>query len=259
MIFDFHSHFLPFIDDGPKDMEISLKMLGESMRMGVTDIVSTSHCYAYSSAEAEELLKKRDEAIESVKNAAKERGLSIPNIYKGTEVHLTCDISQMRAVHRLCIEGTNYMLLEMPSSKWNDAVVESVYKLSTIGITPIIAHMERNLIQSEDLLNQLYSLDLLIQINAESFGMASVKKYIDTMMKNKMIHIIGTDMHNLENRKPNIDKAQKYIIKRFGADCWTYLMNNAETVLSGNQLGYRELRSFKKKSMFGQKVTNTVV
>ncbi|MGN0162266.1 MAG: tyrosine-protein phosphatase [Candidatus Ornithomonoglobus sp.] len=247
---DFHSHFLPSIDDGAKNIEMSLKMLEESRKMGVTDIVSTSHCYAYSSDEIETFIEERNAAYKKLIGAAEEKGQELPRIYLGSEVHLTCDISEMRAIHKLCIEGTDYMLLEMPSTPWSDGVIECVYKMSLKGITPIIAHMERNLGQKPELLNQLYNLDILVQINAESFGFGPLKKYIDNMMKSKMIHIIGTDMHNIENRKPNIEKAHKYITKRYGGECWDYLMHNAESVLKENSLPFRNLKSFKKKGLF---------
>lgn len=251
MVIDFHSHFLPSVDDGAKNVEMSLKMLEDSVKMGVTDIVSTSHCYAYSSDEIETFIEDRDAAYKKLAAAAAEKGQELPVIYLGSEVHLTCDISQMRSVHKLCVEGTDYMLLEMPSSPWSDSTIENVYKMSLKGITPIIAHMERNLNQKPELLNQLYSLDILVQINAESFGISFLKKYIDNMMKNKLIHIIGTDMHNVEQRKPNIDKARKYITKRYGGECWDYLMRNAESVLKENSLPFRELKIFKKKALFG--------
>ncbi len=247
---DFHSHFLPSIDDGAKNVETSLKMLEDSVKMGVTDIVSTSHCYAYSSDDIETFTEQRNTAYEKLVSAAGEKGQDLPGIYLGSEVHLTCDISAMRSVHKLCIEDTDYMLLEMPSSPWSDSIVEAVYKISLKGITPIIAHMERNLRQKPELLSQLYNLDILIQINAESFGIGALKKYIDDMMKNKLIHIIGSDMHNTEQRKPNIDRAQKYITKRYGGECWDYLMNNARSVLKENDLPFRALRSFRKKSLF---------
>lgn len=251
MIVDFHSHFLPSIDDGAKDVEMSLRMLEKSMETGVTEIVSTSHCYAYSSDEIEAFLEERDAAFKTLSDAAAEQGRELPEIHLGSEVHMTCDLSKMRAIHKLCIEGTDYILLEMPSSPWSDAVIECVYKMSLKGITPIIAHMERNLRQKPELLNQLYNLDILVQINAESFGFGPLKKYIDNMMKNKLIHIIGSDMHNMENRKPNIDNAHKYITKRYGGECWEYLMNNARSVLKQNSLPFEALKSFKKKTLFG--------
>ena len=40
---DIHSHIIFDVDDGPKSLEESLLLLGESYAQGVTTIVATSH------------------------------------------------------------------------------------------------------------------------------------------------------------------------------------------------------------------------
>ena len=252
MITDFHSHILPSFDDGAADTETAIKMLTLSKSMGVSCVVSTSHCYPCSSEDIDKFLDGRERAYSKLMDAIAASGADVPEIRLGCEVHLTCDLTGFRDVERLCVDGTSYMLLEMPASKWTDNTIDNVYKLSISGIKPIIAHAERNIKQNEDLLNSLYMLDILIQINAGSFGVPTLKKFIDKMMKNKMIHIIGTDMHNLTSRRPVMDNAEKYIKKRFGGECWNYLMRNAGIILEGDELAYRDLRGFSRKSIFSR-------
>ncbi len=248
---DFHSHILPGFDDGAANTDTALKMINMSMDMGVDHIVSTSHCYPYSDRDIAEFLDERAEAFSRLREAAEQSGTRLPEIRLGSEVHLTCDLTRLKFIKSLCVEGTKYMLLEMPSSNWTDNVIDIVYKLTISGVKPIIAHMERNLGQKKELVEALCDLDVLIQINASSFGAPQFKKYIDRMFGQSLIHIIGTDMHNLDTRRPDMNKAEKYIRRRYGDECWSYLMNNAETVLSGRELSYRMLKSFKKKGIFG--------
>ena len=252
MITDFHSHILPSFDDGAADAETAIKMLTLSKSMGVECVVASSHCYPCSSADIDKFLDDRERAYDGLMNAIEISRADVPEIRLGCEVHLTCDLTDFRGIERLCVDGTDYMLLEMPRSKWTDNTIDNVYKLSISGVHPIIAHAERNLKQDNDLLEALYVLDILIQINAGSFGVSSLKKFIDRMMKNKMIHIIGTDMHNLTSRSPVMNNAEKYINKRFGAECWNYLMRNANIILEGEELAYRDLKSFSKKSFFSK-------
>ena len=40
---DFHNHIIPSVDDGAKSMEMSISMLKEAERLGITDVVSTVH------------------------------------------------------------------------------------------------------------------------------------------------------------------------------------------------------------------------
>lgn len=249
---DFHSHILPSFDDGADDESVALKMIETSMKMGVSDIVSTSHCYPLSASDIDEFLEERDKAYERLRTAAETAGIELPRIHLGCEVHLTCDLMNFSNIKKLCIDGTDYMLLEMPSSMWRDSIIDNVYKLTINGIRPIIAHAERNIGQSDELLNNLYSLDVLVQINASSFGIPQLKKFIDKMFASELIHVVGTDMHNMRSRQPNMDRAEKYICKRYGSKCWEYLNNNAAVILSGNELSYHSFKAFKKKSIFAK-------
>lgn len=250
MIIDFHSHIMPSFDDGAKDAAMSIEMLVKSLDQSVDTVVSTSHCYPTSGRDIDNFIDGRRAAYVQLKDAVSERGIRIPEVVAGAEVHLSCDLTRLRGIDRLCIYGTNYMLVEMPSSKWTDETIDRVYKLSISGIKPIIAHIERNLIQDKELLNSLYMLDVLFQVNTESFCMPVFRKFIKKMMKDKLIHIIGTDMHNLDKRPPNMCKAQRAITKTYGQECWEYFMSNARTVLSGRELSYRDFRSFSTKSIF---------
>ena len=251
MITDFHSHIMPSFDDGAKDVEMSIEMLVKSLDQGVDTVISTSHCYPMSGRDIDNFIDGRRAAYNRLMEAVSERGIRIPELIAGAEVHLSCDLTRLRGIERLCIYGTEYMLVEMPSSKWTDEIIDMIYKLSISGIKPIIAHTERNLIQDKELLNALYTLDVLFQVNAESFSLPPLKKFINTMMKDKLIHIVGTDMHNLTTRPPCMDKAHKSIVKRFGTECWEYLMHNAEIILKGGEISYRRLRAFSPKSIFG--------
>ena len=40
---DFHSHILPNIDDGSRNIEESIKLIKEAQQVGFTGIISTSH------------------------------------------------------------------------------------------------------------------------------------------------------------------------------------------------------------------------
>ena len=40
---DFHNHILPNIDDGSKSLEMTINMLREAEKQGITDVVNTTH------------------------------------------------------------------------------------------------------------------------------------------------------------------------------------------------------------------------
>ena len=244
MVCDFHSHALPKIDDGAKSLDMSIEMLKKSKEQGVTDVILTPHCYPYSQRDITDFLVKRKRAYDMLHTIS-----DIPNLHMGCELHLTGDVTNYFDLKELCIENTNYLLLEMPTTPWNDNTIEFAYKLTLMGITPVIAHDERNFHQKQELRNLLYDLDVLIQINAPSLSMHSMRKEVDKMLKLGMGHVIGSDMHNLTSRKPCFDIAQKQIKKRYGEDCWDYFMTNAEKILNDEKISYKDFKSFKKKSL----------
>ncbi len=252
MVYDFHSHVLPAVDDGAKSVDISAQMLKKSAGTGVDAVLLSSHCYPNSENDIEKYINLRNEAMASLPDDSE-----FPQLYKGCEVHLTGDLSRFSNIDKLCIENTRYMLLEMPVSQWKDTTLDNVYKLTLKGILPIIAHDERNMHQRAELRNALYDLDVLIQINAPSLRMRQFRKEIDRLMRIGMAHVIGTDMHNMTSRKPCMDSAKKIVEKRYGKGCWEYLMNNAERILCGEEISYRDFKNFRKKGIFQKNNLNT--
>lgn len=79
---DFHSHILPGIDDGSRDIEMSLRMLESSLRQGVTAIALTPHFYADNDT-PERFLKRRDESFRELQRVSGSR----PRLLKGAEVY----------------------------------------------------------------------------------------------------------------------------------------------------------------------------
>ena len=251
MITDFHSHILPAFDDGAENVNVALSMLKKSRDQGVDTVVSTSHCYPYTSRDVDKFLEQRAAAYKRLMEAAE--GEDLPAIIPACELHLTCDLTEIKGIKDLCVGRTNYILIEMPVRKWTDETIDYVYKLSISGLKPIIVHDERNMEQPAEMLGALHTLDVLIEINSGSFGMPMYKRFIDSLLKDKLVHLVGSDMHNLSSRPPDMDKGMKNIIKRYGADCWEYLMGNAEQILSGGSIHYHDMRSFVKKSLFSRK------
>ena len=55
---DFHNHVLPNVDDGSKSLEMSLNMLKEAEKQGITDVVNTVH-YQHPKVENEDISYSR--------------------------------------------------------------------------------------------------------------------------------------------------------------------------------------------------------
>ena len=81
---DFHSHILPGIDDGAKNLEQSIAMVNEAKKVGFTKIISTSH-YMENYYECNE--KNRKELLEQV-----QKNVNGIELCLGNEIYITNNI-----------------------------------------------------------------------------------------------------------------------------------------------------------------------
>ncbi len=211
---DFHSHILPCVDDGSKSLEQSLEMLCALSAQGVKTVVATPHFYA-DDERLEEFLKRRSAAYEGLKGAMND---SMPRVLLGAEVRFYSGIENLSDVKRLCIEGTNVLLLEMPFSKWSGYTLKEVIELSTMrNVTVVLAHIDRYLsFQDKEVWSRLLDNDILMQVNAAAFKGPFSRARTMEMLRSGMIHLIGTDCHNMSDRAPNMKFASDKIVKKFG-------------------------------------------
>ncbi|MDO5396465.1 MAG: hypothetical protein Q4G33_00915 [bacterium] len=249
---DVHSHILPHFDDGAATTKISMEMLRESKRQGVDKIISTSHCYPRTGRSINEFIYDRTESLVHLKYEIEKSGEDLPRIYSGCELNLSRDISDDAHLRELCTEGTDYLLLEMPYAQWQPWCIEAVYKVTLRGITPVMAHIDRFLSQKRDMLNSLFELDVLYQVNAEAFLDRRMRKNVDMLFETGKIHFIGSDMHNMDIRRPNLGEARERILKSYGEDYLRYLEENNERLIRNEEIDTDAYKSLQKRSFFGK-------
>lgn len=112
MPIDFHTHILPGIDDGSRNVEMSLRMLAAQREQQVDEIVATPHFYAQKDS-VEEFLLRRQRSYEKLKTAMEENGFD-QKLYLAAEVYYFQGIGSAGMIPKLCVEGTQTLLLEMP-------------------------------------------------------------------------------------------------------------------------------------------------
>ena len=221
MMIDFHSHILPGIDDGSRDISMSLGMLEELSRQGVDIVCATSHFYV-SQRTPEHYLERRQEAYDSLLPVLPNNA---PRILLGAEVLYFPGISRMEALPDLCLEGTNLLLLEMPFSSWQEYWIREVCDLALCGeFTLLLAHIERYYFQQpRKVWDQLLGLDILMQSNADFFLSADSRllpfrtgRRALNLLKEDRIHLLGTDAHNLTTRAPHLAEARDKILNQLG-------------------------------------------
>ena len=232
--FDFHTHILPDIDDGSKSVDESLQMLAMEKEMGVDTVVLTPHFYPQSD-QPHSFLARRQRAFEKLTEAAAVKD-NLPQLKLGAEVYYFNGIGNWEGLKDFAIEGTNYVLIEMPFSSWTDRMydeLDSIYH--NLGLVPVVAHIERyiNIFTANKVLNQLAELKVVVQSNAEFFIDKKSRKLALKMLKDSDINILGTDCHNLTDRKPNLSQAEEIICAKLGGQIIDKINLTAEKILTG--------------------------
>jgi len=232
---DFHSHILPGIDDGSKDFETSLKMIKISIDEGVEYICATPHFIP----EEHELKREiYDAKLEEIKNSSIKGHI---HVLRGLEVYINPNLPKLYKDKKIwCINDKKYMLIELPMNQFPLYTEEVFYELRILGVTPILAHPERNIeiIKDESLLVNLIEQGAIAQMNSGSlrgkYG-EKVEEFSKHLVKRNLIHLLGSDGHNITGRKTKIKEGFK-IIKELNTPLYRSIIENEKRVIEGEDI-----------------------
>ena len=210
---DMHSHILPGMDDGAENVKMSLELLKQASKQHIAAIVCTPHYYSGESVEA--FLERRERARIQLENALSKVRFVGPELWFGAEVAYYTGLIQQAHLEKLCINGTNYILLEMPFAKWTPMVFRDIQELRNVyGIVPIIAHLERYLnIQDKKTINALLEMDVLIQMNGSYLLSWRTAGKAKKMLKKGYVQILGSDCHSPSQRPQTLGLAAEQMVK----------------------------------------------
>lgn len=234
MKIDFHSHILPGIDDGSKNIEESLQLLDMMAADGVEVVAATPHFYCTKSS-IHSFLERRNKAYESLKPHLKPEH---PKILLGAEVLYDDILIGKDALSRLTIQDTNFMLLEMPYKKLTERHAEGVEKIvEELDVKVLVAHIERYLnFTSYSSLTDILDLDVLGQINAESLMHFRSRLNCFKLIKNGYVQVMGTDMHRVSRGDASLGQGIEVVEKKFGREVIRDMERCGEMILAGKSV-----------------------
>ena len=185
---DFHSHILPRADHGSDSLDTSLKQLKLISENGIKRVVATPHFYPMSD-NVSVFLKRRTEC------AAKLCGAMTPGdpeVLLGAEVLICEGIERMEGLDNLTVFGTKTILLEMPMTKWSDALFETVDSISRLGFNAVMAHIDR---YDPKYIEELMKLDVSAQLNPDTFFSRKGRKFAAKWLDAGKVVAVGSDLH----------------------------------------------------------------
>lgn len=236
-IIDFHTHILPAFDDGPTDCKTAAQMLVKLYEQGVTHAVSSSHFYRYDESISDFIARRTKAYSELCSYISAESITHIPEIIMGAEVYFTTALINDPDLERLCIAGTDYILIELPYTQLTRNVTDSFRSLASCGrVRPVLAHLERYAAYAgEETLFEL--LDIApAQINCESIMSAPSFRLASKLLKSGGVAAMGSDCHNLGQRVPRFSEARKKLSRKLGAGVFSDLMDTSAAILENKDI-----------------------
>lgn len=232
MYFDFHSHFLPQIDDGSRSVEESIQILDLMAANDTELIIATPHYYCGEQS-VEKFIEHRDKAYERIKPQLRPEH---PKIRFGAEVLYDNALVEYEKLHDLCIDGTDWLLLEMPYTDLDDSIINGVARIADRGdVKVLIAHIERYLnFTSFAKLYKLMDLNVLGQINAVSLNSFSSKRRCMKLIKGGYVQVLGSDFHRITREHVPVKQGYEIIEKKikdfndYTRKCGQMLLDNAD-------------------------------
>lgn len=201
---DLHCHILPEIDDGAKNIEMSMELLKQEMLSNVVGICLTPHFYNKRMT-IEEFIVNRRRVFHALVDSIKKNKVQIA-LKTGAEVYFTPNLPSLD-LRKLAFYGTDYILIELPTNFYPSDIEDVLFEIQQQGFTPIIAHVERYPYVTENpkiLYDWVYN-GTLAQINASGLIRGGhtakiLQKYIDW----RLVHLLCTDAHHPEKRPAHL-------------------------------------------------------
>ena len=202
-MYDLHAHILPGVDDGAKDMDEAVAIARAAADGGTLAMLATPHSVDIDESWSVTHVRK---LLGEVAKELRRRGVDL-TLLLGMEAHLVPGLPQWATEGRaLPINGTRYMLVEMPFTHRPTYLEESLLQLQRQGITPVLAHPERIQAVQEcpDLLEDLVGRGMLSQVTAGSvvgyFG-EDVRRFTIELLRQGLVHVLASDTHFADGRR----------------------------------------------------------
>ena len=236
---DIHSHILPGVDDGSKSWEMTVEMCRMAAQNGITHMVATPHSndvYDYDRERYIEMLGTLHDAADGKLTFS-----------LGCDFHFSCDNIQDALAHprRYTIGDSQYLLVEFSDFGLPPTVSQDLLMLMSNGMVPVITHPERNqiLLRRPEMVLEFVEQGCLVQVTANSFtgfwGKRS-KKMAEWLLKRAAIHVIASDAHDPERRRPVLSEARAAVLELAGAEIADGLVTqNPAAIVEGSSLPWQ--------------------
>ena len=230
---DLHTHILPGVDDGARTLDDALDMARAFVADGMTAIAATPHVRDDYPTSSDAMLR----AVDALRQALEGKGIPL-TVLPGAELAVEWLARLGKAeLGRLTLAGSGrYILVETPYYGWPLGLPDSLFSLRAHGITPVLAHPERNaeVQASPERLSELVESGVLVQVTAASVDGRIGQRARDCglqLIREGLAHLLASDAHHASVRAVGMGAAAESV---GGKDLATWLTRDVPAAIVGD-------------------------
>lgn len=226
---DIHSHLLPGIDDGAKDLEDSIALIQKMASYGIKNFITTPHILGEMYPNTPEIIKNK---LKEVRAELLKRNMTDITIDAAAEYMLDEHFSTLLEKGKLLTLKDNFVLVEMSYFSPPLNLFDILFQIQLKGYKPVLAHPERYISYHNDfkVYQKLKTAGCLFQLNllslTEQYG-KGVQKTAEKLLKENLYDFVGTDTHHqmhlellrkigTSKNLKQIEQLMKSTVQRFG-------------------------------------------
>lgn len=221
---DIHSHLLPGVDDGAKNITSTVKLAKAFGQLGISQFITTPHIshYVWNNS-AENIRLKHHET----KISLEENNINIP-FQAAAEYFIDDWFENHFKNEKLLTIKDNYVLVEISYQSPPLQLYKTLFELQVAGYIPVLAHPERYLYYRKDFgeYEKLKKAGCLFQLNllaVVGYYGERISKTAEELLKKGMYDFTGTDVHHTNH------------IKAFDEKIKINSISNLKEVIANNQ------------------------
>jgi protein-tyrosine phosphatase len=217
---DIHCHIIPGIDDGAQSLDESLSLIRMERDGGTRTMVATPHVYT-----DQELLDSDQipERLHALRLEVERAGIDI-ELVPGAEVYPSMGIAKALDMGKpITVNGhRKHMLVDLPMGALPMDFDTILFEIQARGITPILAHPERNAVFQHEpkKLIEYIERGIALQVDAGSlkgkYGQEAIG-IANYILKKHWAHFLASDAHKVRP-KPMLQEGVSRLSEKLSSD-----------------------------------------
>lgn len=197
---DMHSHIIPGIDDGAKDLKDSLLLAKKFKALGYQKLIATPHIMADYFRNTPDTINR---GLDILRKGLEENEIDL-KVDAAAEYYLDETLEKKIRQKEVLTFGENYLLFELSYINPPQNLIDFIKIIQDAGYKPVLAHPERYSYYHNTFENyhQVRETGCLFQLNSialTGYYGKGAKKAAESMVEKHLVDFLGSDMHHLRH------------------------------------------------------------